>query len=229
MNASFPRALAAVLRHEGGYVNHPSDPGGPTNKGITLATFRKWVKANGTVDDLKAISAADVAKVYRKHYWNAVCGDDLPAGVDFAVFDYAVNSGPTRAAKALQGVLGVAQDGKIGPDTVSAAAKANSLATIDGLCDQRLAFLKGLKTWGTFGKGWGSRVEDVRDDAIQMTAAVTPAPPKPAPTPIPVDLPPEHTSTRGLVGIIILVLTLIAGAVTGLLSAGWDWIVSLFT
>ena len=99
MQSNFARALANVLVHEGGFVNHPKDPGGATNKGITIATFRKWVKRDGTIDDLKNISAADVAKVYRKHYWDKVRGDDLPSGVDYAVFDYAVNSGPGRAAK----------------------------------------------------------------------------------------------------------------------------------
>src|SRR5690606_3666406 len=85
MQRNFSRALSAVLKHEGGYVDHPRDPGGATNKGITIGTFRKWVKKNGTKADLRAISDADVAKVYRKHYWNKVRADELPDGIDYAV------------------------------------------------------------------------------------------------------------------------------------------------
>ncbi|MDC9825687.1 glycoside hydrolase family 108 protein [Devosia sp. ZB163] len=190
MNASFARALASVLRHEGGYVNHSKDPGGPTNMGITLATFRKWVKREGTIADLKAITREQVAKVYRSVYWNAVRGDDLPAGVDYAVFDYAVNSGPSRAAKALQGVLGVAQDGVVGPITLAAVKAADPIKLIHSLCDQRMSFLKGLKTWETFGKGWSNRVEDVRDTAVQLTAPVSKPPTVPAEPPIPTTKPP---------------------------------------
>lgn len=179
MERNFARALTLVLRHEGGYVNHPADPGSHTNKGVTIATYRAYVNPKGTVSDLKKITDEQVAKVYKAQYWDAVKGDDLPSGLDYAVFDYAVNSGPARAAKHLQAVLGVAQDGKIGPQTV---AKANSLyapSTISALCDKRMAFLKGLPTWGTFGKGWSRRVEEVRAEALKMKP--TEAPPQVSP------------------------------------------------
>jgi lysozyme family protein len=113
MNRNFQRALALVLKHEGGYVDHPKDPGGATNKGVTIATFRRYVKKDGTKDDLRRISDADVARIYKRHYWDAVRGDDLPDGLDYATFDFAVNSGTGRAPKYLQRVLGVAQDGVI--------------------------------------------------------------------------------------------------------------------
>ena len=191
MNANFARSLASVLRHEGGYSNHPDDKGGPTNLGITLATFRKWVKKDGTIADLKAMTREQAAKCYRAVYWNGIKGDDLPGGIDYAVFDYCVNSGQGRAAKALQGVLGVEQDGLIGPITLAAASAADPIKTINALCDQRMAFLRKLSNWPTFGKGWTSRVEDVRFDAIQLTSAkptgpvILPTTPNPPPPDIP--------------------------------------------
>lgn len=171
MDDNFDRALAEVLKHEGGFVNHPIDPGGATNRGITIAVYRKWVDKEGTVADLKKISDATVAHIYRKHYWNAVRGDDLPPGLDYAVFDFAVNSGVSRASKFLQAILQVTQDGKIGPVTISAANDGVSDALINQYCDRRLAFLKALRTWATFGKGWGRRVADVRAVALRMVAA----------------------------------------------------------
>lgn len=183
MDRNFARALKLVLKYEGGYVNHPKDPGGATNKGITIATFRRFVNPKGTVDDLKRITDAQVATVYRKQYWNAVKGDDLPDGVDFAVFDFAVNSGPARAAKYLQKVLKVAQDGQIGPATIGAAKAASASGAVKQLCDDRMTFLRGLKTWGTFGKGWSSRVAGVRAAALDMAGqAAPPAAAKPFPS-----------------------------------------------
>lgn len=165
MDRNFARALPLVLKHEGGLVNHPKDPGGATNKGVTLATFRAYVKPKGTVADLKKITDEQVSAVYYRHYWARVMAHELPSGVDLAVFDFAVNSGPDRAAKTLQRVLGVVVDGKIGPATIAAAKKADARAVIKGVCSARLAFLKALKTWPTFGKGWARRVEDVQATA----------------------------------------------------------------
>lgn len=168
MDRNFERALPLVLKHEGGFVNHPKDPGGATNKGVTIATFRRYVKADGTVADLKAISDEQVATVYYRHYWSAVNAQALPSGVDYAVFDFAVNSGPSRAVKFLQKVLGVTQDGRVGPKTIEAAKGLSANWIVEQLCDARLAWLKTLKTWPTFGKGWTNRVRDVRDAARKM-------------------------------------------------------------
>lgn len=166
MESNFQKALKLVLVHEGGFVNHPRDPGGATNKGVTIETYRRYVKPNGTVADLKAITAAQIATVYRNQYWNKCNCDKLPGGVDYAVFDFAVNSGPTRAAKYLQAVLGVAEDGAIGNGTLAAIRDATT--TIKGLCAKRMTFLRSLKTWDTFGKGWERRVTAVRADALAM-------------------------------------------------------------
>lgn len=187
MDRNFARALKLVLKHEGGYVNHPSDPGGPTNKGITIATFRKFVNSKGTVDDLKRITDEQVAKVYRRQYWDAVKCDELPDGIDYAVFDFSVNSGPGRAAKYLQAALGVAQDGKIGPATIAAAKGAPQIGVILKICNARMSFLRGLKTWPKFGTGWSRRVEEVRTVALDMVQGAPAAPvvPPAAPAPVP--------------------------------------------
>lgn len=168
MNENFPKALKLVLKHEGGYVNHPRDPGGATNLGITLANFRRYVKPDGTVADLKKLTVDQAAVVYRRQYWDAVLGAELPSGVDYAVFDFAVNSGPTRAAKFLQRVVGAKQDGKIGPATLKAVKAMWPPMVIESLSDERLAFLKRLKTYPTFGKGWRNRVAGVRREALRM-------------------------------------------------------------
>lgn len=165
MDRNFARALPKLLAHEGGFVNHPKDPGGATNKGLTLASMRAYVKPNATIADLKKITDEQVSAVYYKQYWAPIMGPDLPSGVDYAVFDLAVNSGVARAARMLQKVLGVTQDGKIGPQTLAAAEKADDRETIKQLCAARLAFLRSLKTWPTFGKGWQRRVEDVQATA----------------------------------------------------------------
>jgi len=167
MDRNFQRALKLVLRHEGGYVDHPKDPGGATNKGVTIGTFRRYVKADATKADLKAITSEQVATVYYRHYWSAVMAHELPSGLDYAVFDYAVNSGPDRAAKHLQALVGVTVDGRIGPATLAAVGKKDTAVLINALCNRRMEFLRGLKTWNTFGKGWSRRVAEVRAQSLQ--------------------------------------------------------------
>lgn len=168
MDANFARSLSAVLAHEGGFVNHPADPGGATNKGITLATFRKFVKPSGTVEDLKRLTVDQAGIVYRRQYWDQVLGTELPSGVDYAVFDFAVNSGWSKAAKYLQHIVGVPEDGRIGPRTLVAIHAMPAHEIVNRLCDNRLAFLRRLPTWSTFGKGWTARVAGVRALALQM-------------------------------------------------------------
>jgi lysozyme family protein len=181
MKANFTRALAATLKHEGGWSDHPADPGGATQKGITLATFRRYVP-NASKTDLRNITDTQIEQIYRDGYWNKIKGDDLPFGVDFAVFDFAVNSGPARAAIYLQEIVGVAPDGKIGPLTLAAVDKWDAVKLIEKLCANRMAFLKRLSTWATFGKGWSRRVTEVLRMAKDMAIALPkPAPAKPEP------------------------------------------------
>lgn len=187
MDRNFGRSLSLVLVNEGGWSDNPADPGGATMKGVTLANFRRYVKADATKADLRTISDAQIATVYRRFYWDAVAGAELPAGVDYAVFDFAVNSGSGRAAKYLQAVLGVAQDGRIGPATLAAAKGKPAGVIIDALCDVRLAFLERLPTWPNFGRGWSARVASVRRQALLMSAA----------PPTTVSVPPAPASAEG--------------------------------
>jgi len=168
--SSYDEALARLLVHEGGYSNHPSDPGGPTNWGITIRDARAYWKQDATAGDVRNLPLAVAKNIYRSKYWAALSCDELPAGVDYVVFDYGVNSGIGRAAKVLQRLLGVADDGTIGPRTLAAAACADAGRLIDAICDERLAFLQGLRTWPVFGNGWGRRVREVRAAALALAA-----------------------------------------------------------
>ena len=166
MKENYAQALKQVLKYEGGYVDHPKDPGGPTNKGITQAVYDAWQKKNGLpTQSVRNISDAAVAAIYKQQYWDAISGDDLPSGVDFAVFDFAVNSGVSRAAKYLQAVVGVTQDGQIGPQTIQATKTYVAMA----VTNKRLSFMQSLAIWSTFGKGWSARIADVKNQIIALT------------------------------------------------------------
>jgi lysozyme family protein len=171
MRDNFDRSLRRVLSHEGGYTNHPSDPGGPTKYGITIFDYRKYVKPDAGAAEVRAMTLDEAKAIYRARYWAALCCDKLPAGLDYAVFDYGVNSGVGRAAKVLQRLLGVADDGRIGPATIAAVRRRDAAELIVRLCEERLAFLKRLKTWPVFGAGWGRRVAEVRAASLAMAAA----------------------------------------------------------
>lgn len=176
-SARFDACLAEVLKWEGGWANDAYDPGGPTNKGITLGVYAGWVGAGdaGLRDDymreeltkeLRAIDDATVAAIYHKNYWLAVRGDELPPGIDLAVFDFAVNSGPPRAIRHLQKVLGVGIDGHIGPRTLEAARAADPARVIPQLMDSRRTFLRQIKHFWRFGTGWLRRVDGVQGNAM---------------------------------------------------------------
>lgn len=161
-------SLARVLVHEGGYVNHPSDPGGPTNKGVTQRVYDSYRKGKSLAKrSVKSITNDEVADIYDRQYWDAVKGDQLPPGVDYVLFDGAVNSGPSQSIKWLQRALGPLYTGRVdgimGMGTLTALRSVNNHdALIDRICANRLAFLRALKTWKTFGKGWSARVAGVR-------------------------------------------------------------------
>jgi lysozyme family protein len=168
MKQNFNHCLEMLLKHEGGFVNHPRDPGGVTNLGVTLATYEQWMGRNVTVDEMKALTVKDVAPIYKKRYWAAVRGDDLPSGVDWSVFDWAVNSGPSRASRALQRIVGVTADGKIGPVTLRAAYDISAEKIIDEMYSARQRFYERLSTFDTFGKGWTRRNKETRQAALLM-------------------------------------------------------------
>lgn len=168
MIENFREALAAVLHHEGGFVNHPADPGGMTNLGCTKSVWEKWCGREVTEAEMRALNNDDVGPLYKEKYWDKVYGNDLPAGVDYATFDCAINSGPGRAIKFLQEALGTTPDGAIGPKTLGAIKTADPVNLINVMCQKRLEFLKELPTWGTFGKGWERRVKEVHETALKM-------------------------------------------------------------
>lgn len=203
--SNYDGSLKLVLAHEGGFVNHPADPGGPTNFGVTQRVYDAYRRNKGLdVRTVRQIDASEVSDIYRNQYWGAPC-DRLPSGVDYAIFDYSVNSGRSRAVADLQRVLNergakLVIDGMCGEGTTDAAnSDADQIGLIEALCDRRMHFLKSLKTYGTFGKGWKRRVEGDQDGAqdgdngvvdfavhMARTAAVagTPTPPPP-PLPLP--------------------------------------------
>lgn len=168
MQDNFEQCLALVLKHEGGYVNNPKDPGGMTNLGVTKRVWEEWVGHPVDEAAMRALGPADVAPLYKKNYWDKIKGDALPRGVDYACFDLAVNSGVGRAAKILQKAVGVNPDGAIGPATMDAAASSDVRNLATEICDLRLAFLQGLPTFDTFGKGWTRRVQEVEKVAFDM-------------------------------------------------------------
>ena len=170
---NLPACLAVTLKHEGGWSDHPKDPGGATMNGVTLAVFRKY-HPGATKDDLRAISDEDVQRIYRVGYWNPVRGDSLPAGVDLATFDFAVNSGVSRGAKALQAAVGAAVDGMVGPMTVALAGRVDPVKTVQAICGKRLSFVRGLSTFSTFGKGWSRRIADIEARGVKMAVGKLP-------------------------------------------------------
>jgi lysozyme family protein len=170
MKSNYAVCLPKVLVHEGEWADHPEDPGGATMKGITIGTFRDYKGRNVTKAELRAISDDEVSDIYKRGYWDKVAGDSLPSGLDYVAFDPAVNSGPSRGAKWLQKALGVAADGNIGNATLAAARGADAVSVVKRACATRMGFLKGLRTWGTFGKGWSRRVADVEAFAVVLAA-----------------------------------------------------------
>lgn len=174
--SSYDEALRRVLAHEGGYVNHPSDPGGPTKFGITIATYRRYVKPDASAADIRNMQLPQAKEIYRRGYWNVLRCDELPAGLDYAMFDYGVNSGIARATQALRRLLGIPVDGRMSSEVIARAKTRAPADLIAQLCDRRLAFMKSLKTWPTFGAGWERRVREVRRASLEMAARANKGP-----------------------------------------------------
>jgi len=168
MLSNFDNCLKKLLVHEGGFVNHLSDPGGMTNLGVTAKVWAEWVGHDVNEKIMKSLTPSDVAPLYKRKYWDACRADELVSGLDYAVFDYAVNSGVGRAAKTLQTCVGVTPDGGIGPATLAAVKTHNPAELIENLCDKRLNFLQSLSTFATFGRGWERRVNEVKAEALKM-------------------------------------------------------------
>ena len=168
MQKNYQKCLETILHHEGGYVNHPKDPGGETNLGVTKRVYEE----HGGTKDMKELTVEDVAPIYKKGYWDKMKCDDLPSGLDLCVFDFGVNAGPGRAAKFLQKMIGTTVDGGIGPMTL---AKVNEHVDSNGLEESikqyqsaRQEYYESLSTFGTFGKGWTRRVDETTELALEL-------------------------------------------------------------
>lgn len=174
MKANFDQSFQWVIAHEGGYVNDPADPGGPTNLGVTLASWQAYVGHPVTALDIEALTLDAVKPFYKSQVWDLVKGDELASGIDYAVFDCAVNSGPSRAIRLLQSICNVVPDGIIGPETIRSVGSRNVLNLIDEYCQERLNYLRTLSTWARFGNGWTNRVNDVEAKARGLAVPTLP-------------------------------------------------------
>lgn len=174
MASNFDKCLALTLKEEGGNDDDPRDPGGRTSRGITAERWAEWRGQNLNRDlpsDVWQAPQSEVEAIYREKYWDAMSCDDLPSGVDLAVFDFGVNSGPSRSAKFLQNiVIPTEVDGEIGPNTIAATARFEPAMLAAQICDDRLAFLQGLANWSIYGNGWGARVRRMRAASLEMAA-----------------------------------------------------------
>jgi lysozyme family protein len=169
MKNNYDIALKHVLKSEGLWSDNPKDPGGATMKGITFMVFKAWKKnPNLAKDDLKNISDEDVHNLYKELYWDKIHGDDLPTGIDYAVFDSAVNMGVGRASKLIQKAAGVTDDGVIGSGTMQAIEGQNHRDLLQKFSHLKEEFYRSLNTFPTFGVGWLRRVAEVKTTADSM-------------------------------------------------------------
>ena len=162
MTEKFKKAVKLILKHEGGYVNHPDDPGGATNVGISKRAFPDV--------DIKNLTEEKAAEIYKDKYWNLINGVMLPMPVAIHIFDYAVNSGVKRASKTLQNLSNCVPDGVIGPRTLNAVMQlynASEMMFIEQCRASRMDFLIGLETFKIFGKGWTRRVNETHMEAMR--------------------------------------------------------------
>ena len=168
-DARFKLCVGHVLSDEGGNVDNPRDPRGRTSRGITQSDWTKWIQVHpGLPSDVFAAPQDQIEAIYRAWYWNIINGDKLPAGIDYAMFDYGVLSGVGRAARSLQGLVGVTQDGDVGSQTIAAVNKADPVELVNQVCDDRLQYMQGNPVWSIYGAGWTARVNCVKTRALAM-------------------------------------------------------------
>ncbi|MDB4411474.1 hypothetical protein N9184_00005 [bacterium] len=157
-----------VLVHEGGYVNNKNDRGGMTNLGVTRRVYEDWVDRPVSEQEMRDLTPEDVAPIYRKNYADRIHFDSLPSGLDWACLDWAINSGASRPAKAIQRAVGATADGVIGPKTLQLVAEKDPKFIIDYVYTVRQAFYKGLDDFKHFGRGWSRRNKETLHQAMEM-------------------------------------------------------------
>jgi lysozyme family protein len=173
---NWDKSCEMVLKHEGGFTNDQRDPGnrlpdgrkGSTMLGCTQANWEAYINRKVTQDDMKRLTKDDVKPLYKKNYWDAVKGDELPNGVDYAAFDFAINAGPSAARKMIQRALGVTADGVFGPKTMAAIQSADAKDLMKKFSNEKIVFYKNLSNFKVYGNGWLKRVEDVQAVADKM-------------------------------------------------------------
>ena len=168
MKENFDKCLAMLLEHEGGYVNSKHDRGGMTNLGVTKRVYDEWIGRESTEQEMRDLTPDDVAPIYKKNYWDRVKGDSLPSGLDWACFDWAVNSGSGRPSKAVQRAVGATQDGAIGNQTLGLVAEKDPKFIIDYVYTVRQAFYESLDDFKHFGRGWSRRNTETLHQAMEM-------------------------------------------------------------
>ena len=168
MKENFDTCFELLLMHEGGFVNHPKDPGGMTNLGVTRRALEKWLGSSVSEEKMRGLTPELVKPFYRSEYWNKIKGDDLPLGVDWSVFDWAVNSGNSRPVKALQHIIGATEDGILGSRTLKQLNKFDPSDVIVRMYSVRKQFYNNLAGFQTFGRGWARRNEETMHQALEM-------------------------------------------------------------
>lgn len=167
----FAKALKVILHHEGGYVNHPADPGGRTNLGVTQRTWEEWTGKPATEADMRALTPEKVGPLYKARYWDVCRCDELPGDLALCVFDFGVNAGTVRAVKFLQRMVGASDDGRAGPATIAAVkafvAREGTSEAVRQYQNARRAYYRQLRTFPTFGRGWLRRVDEVETEALR--------------------------------------------------------------
>ena len=168
MKVNYDKCLETILHHEGGYVNHPKDPGGETNLGVTKRVYQE----HGGTKDMKDLLVEDVAPLYKKGYWDKMKCDDIPSGLDLCLFDFGVNAGPGRAAKFLQQMIGTTVDGGIGPNTLAKLEEYirenGEHEAVNKYQEMRQKYYENLSTFATFGRGWTRRVQETTKLALDL-------------------------------------------------------------
>ena len=168
MQSSWQKAFEMMLASEGGYVNHPSDPGGMTNLGVTKRVWEEWVGRESNEKEMRSLTPEMVEPLYKRKFWDAVRGDELPAGISYLIFDFAVNAGVGRSIKTLQSAVGVTPDGGFGPMTMAAVQAVDPVELVEKFSQAKEDFYRSLNTFETFGKGWLNRVAAVKVKATTM-------------------------------------------------------------